>query len=113
MATLIPFGVGLGNLGMSSRQRIPAVDWIRQLNEALTAKASSTQIVCSYGHTGNFVVSATADPKMVVAELGDVLGTPCAAMPVLDLREIVQTFKNALRRERTPQVSDLLAGRRF
>lgn len=94
MAIMLAFGVGLGNLGRSSRQRIPASAWIRGLNEALSAKVSAARIVRSYGHTGNFVVSASSDPEIAAAELGDVLGTPCAVMPVSDFYEIVQTLQD-------------------
>jgi hypothetical protein len=94
MAILLAFGVGLGNLGRSSRKRIPASAWIRKLNKALSAAAPGTQVVCSYGHTGNFVVSAPSDPETAAAELGDALGTTCAVMLVSDLAEIVQTLED-------------------
>jgi hypothetical protein len=94
MAIMIAFGVGLGNLGRSGRQRIQAPAWIHLLNQALTAKASAARIVCSHGHTGNFVVSASSDPEMVAAELGDVLGTRCAVMPLSDLTEVVQALQD-------------------
>jgi hypothetical protein len=39
-------------------------------------------------------VSASSDPEIVAAELGDALGTPSAVMPVSDLHEIVQTLQD-------------------
>jgi hypothetical protein len=107
MATLIAFGVGLGNLGKGRRQRTPAPAWIRQLNEALSVKVSGARIICSYGHTGNFVVSASSDPEIVASDLGDALGTPCAVMPMSELHEVVRSLQDC------PLPSTIDAGVRF
>ena len=95
MTTLLGFGVGLGNLGRSRLKRMPALAWIRRLNDALSAKASGAQIVRSYGHTGNFIVRATSDPEQVAAELSNALETPCAVLSVSDLQDVVQTLQDS------------------
>ena len=92
MATLLAFGVGLGNLGKSSRRRIPASSWIEQLNRTLSTEGSGTTISRSYGHTGNFVVRATSDRDTAAAALEHALGVRCAVLMLSELQRVVRVL---------------------
>ena len=94
MATLLAFGVGLGNVGTSRRKRIPVNIWIDQLNKALSRQKRAARVIRAYGHTGNFVVSAAADPDLVATELSGALGTPCVVLKPNDLQHIIETLRH-------------------
>lgn len=99
MATLVVFGLGLGNLGPQRRKRVPQSEWVSQLNDRL--RTSGVAVVNAYGHTGNFVLRANLDVRAAARSMVEALGTPCALLTQAELRDLVRGLNQA-----TPQDPD-------
>ena len=99
IATYVAFGVGLGNLGPRARTRVPKLDWIAQLNDSLRSVAPGMVVRSSFGHTGNFVVTAAAEPSAAAIALARVLETPVAVMRIEELQQVVGRLGGECRHE--------------
>ena len=97
IVTYVAIGVGLGNLGPRSRARVPKFDWIAQLTAGLRSIAPGMVIRSSFGHTGNFVVTAAVEPCAVAIALARVLETPVAVMSMRELQQVVGSLSGELR----------------
>ena len=99
IATYIAFGVGLGNLGPRARTRVPKLDWLVQLNAGLRSIAPGMVVRSSFGHTGNFVVTAALEPSAAAIALARVLETPAAVMSIEQLQQVVGRLDGEFRHE--------------
>jgi len=90
----LAFAVGIGNF---SSRRTSMQEGVRATNQKLALLNSKTRIANWYHGTGNFVVQASDNNRLAVAdELSLALGTPCAILTVEELIAAVDITKKAI-----------------
>ncbi len=70
-------------------------DWIRDVNQRLVKMGSSTKVLDSFSHTGNFVVHSNNDRSQVATHLSSVFETQFAALSIDELGEYASIMKKA------------------
>ena len=94
MPTFVAFAVGVGNF---SARRLPMQDYVQATNQKLSLLNSRTRIADWYHATGNFVVQASDNNRLRVAdELSLAIGTPCAALTIEELSTYIAAAKNPI-----------------
>jgi len=94
LPTFLAFAVGIGNF---ASRRMSMKDYVKTTNQKLSLLHSRTRIVDWCYSTGNFVVRASDDNRLRVAdELSLALGTPCAILRVEELDSHVAVAKKAV-----------------
>jgi len=90
----LAFAVGIGNF---SSRRTSMQEGVRATNQKLSLLNSKTRITDWYHGTGNFVVQASDNNRLRVAdELSLALGTPCAILTVEELVGDVEIANKAI-----------------
>ena len=94
MSIFLAFAVGVGNF---ASRRMSMEDCVKATNQKLSLLNSRTRIVDWYYGTGNFVVRATDNNRLRVAdELFLALGTPCAILRIKELDALVAVARKAV-----------------
>ena len=94
MPTFVAFAVGVGNF---SARRLPMQDYVQATNQKLSLLNSRTRIADWYHATGNFVVQASDNNRLRVAdELSLAIGTPCATLTIEELSAHVAAAKKPI-----------------
>ena len=94
MPIFLAFAVGIGNF---SSRRTSMQEGVRATNQKLALLNSKTRIANWYHGTGNFVLQASDNNRLRVAdELSLALGTPCAILTVEELVGDVEIAKKAI-----------------
>jgi hypothetical protein len=63
----VAFGLNIGNLGRQS-QRLPMNSWLGLFNKGFASRCARAEALDSFGHTGNFLISAETERASNVAE---------------------------------------------
>jgi len=94
LSVFLAFAVGVGNF---ASRRTSMEDCVKATNQKLSLLDSRTRIADWYYGTGNFVVRATDNDRLRVAdELSLSLGAPCAVLRVDELDAHVAAAKKAV-----------------
>jgi hypothetical protein len=84
---MVALAVNIGNLGPMSPARRPMAELVRILDAALRARSGRVRVLDFFGHTGNFLVEGADRSAEVAQNLGRLLGTPCALVPIARVAE--------------------------